>query len=292
MIEHAVNSLRPRLDVVREIVDGHDRLAPCVLRDRQLARHLEIIRSSFTVLLSGYLEDFLKEVARLAVRELGQRRIRFQDLPDRVRRAHFRHGAEVLNSRAKESPSPTWTQATPYDLATRLASATGPNCVLVWEAFADTGANPRFGVVKAFLKRFGVDELDQTLGQQLRRPVAATKLLLDELVDLRNECAHTGGLDNVPSPSKVRDQCDIVEEVAVAVTQILRNRFSSPPYGVDINRCSGARLETVPGLGTARAAAILNYRGAHGRFATLNDVLQVPGIGQSVLDMISPYVSV
>lgn len=59
---------------------------------------------------------------------------------------------------------------------------------------------------------------------------------------------------------------------------------------VDLNTADAATLETIPGIGPAKAAAIVAYRSAHGPFRTVQDVGNVPGIGPVTLDRIAPYV--
>ena len=53
---------------------------------------------------------------------------------------------------------------------------------------------------------------------------------------------------------------------------------------VDLNTADAAALETLPGIGAHRAQAILAYRAEHGPFVQVEDVLQVPGITQAIVD--------
>ncbi|MFC0557990.1 helix-hairpin-helix domain-containing protein [Halalkalibacter alkalisediminis] len=48
---------------------------------------------------------------------------------------------------------------------------------------------------------------------------------------------------------------------------------------VAINRVDALALEQLPGIGPAKAAAIINYRDEHGPFTDINDLLNVSGIG-------------
>lgn len=52
---------------------------------------------------------------------------------------------------------------------------------------------------------------------------------------------------------------------------------------VDINSASQAELETLNGIGPAKAQAIIEYRKKSGGFKTVDELDQVPGIGQSTL---------
>ena len=54
--------------------------------------------------------------------------------------------------------------------------------------------------------------------------------------------------------------------------------------GIDINRAQIKELEQITGIGPALAARIVDFRARNGRFKTLDDVLDVPGIGPSTLE--------
>ncbi|WP_420364389.1 ComEA family DNA-binding protein [Curtobacterium sp. L3-7] len=52
---------------------------------------------------------------------------------------------------------------------------------------------------------------------------------------------------------------------------------------VDLNTADQAALETLPGIGPALAGRILAWRDEHGRFASVDDLLDVSGIGDARL---------
>jgi competence protein ComEA len=61
---------------------------------------------------------------------------------------------------------------------------------------------------------------------------------------------------------------------------------------VDINTADAATLETIPGVGPVTVAAILDYRGEIGSFSSVDQLLEVSGIGPVTLENIRPYVTV
>jgi competence protein ComEA len=61
---------------------------------------------------------------------------------------------------------------------------------------------------------------------------------------------------------------------------------------VNLNRASAQELETLPGIGPARARAIIRWREEHGRFRRVEDVLGVPGVGPATLERLRPLVRV
>lgn len=58
---------------------------------------------------------------------------------------------------------------------------------------------------------------------------------------------------------------------------------------VDVNHADAAVLESLPGVGPALAAAIIEHRDRHGGFATLDDLIDVAGIGPAKLEQIRPF---
>jgi competence protein ComEA len=61
---------------------------------------------------------------------------------------------------------------------------------------------------------------------------------------------------------------------------------------VDVNTATAAELETLPRIGPATAAAIVEQRQQNGPFASVDDLDAVPGIGTAKLDAIRDLVTV
>ena len=61
---------------------------------------------------------------------------------------------------------------------------------------------------------------------------------------------------------------------------------------LDINEMSTAQLEAIPGIGEMLAKRIVAYRDANGPFRTLEEVMNVEGIGEKKLDQIASLVKV
>ncbi len=68
---------------------------------------------------------------------------------------------------------------------------------------------------------------------------------------------------------------------------------SAPPTGpVDLNRATVDELDALPGVGPATAAAIVAFRETHGPFSSVDDLLDVRGIGPAKLEAIRVLVTV
>lgn len=55
-------------------------------------------------------------------------------------------------------------------------------------------------------------------------------------------------------------------------------------FRVDLNTAGVDAMTTLPGLGEKKARAVLEYRLAYGRFQSLDEVVQVPGVTQDMID--------
>lgn len=61
---------------------------------------------------------------------------------------------------------------------------------------------------------------------------------------------------------------------------------------LDINRAKEKELQLIPGIGPVRSAAIVAYRTSHGAFASVEDIVRIPGIGTKTCDRIGRYLIV
>lgn len=64
------------------------------------------------------------------------------------------------------------------------------------------------------------------------------------------------------------------------------------PAVVDLNAATADQLDALPGVGPATATAILAYREANGPFRSVDDLLEVRGIGEAKLEQLRPLVRV
>ena len=75
-------------------------------------------------------------------------------------------------------------------------------------------------------------------------------------------------------------------------TPVLGAPESAGAVSVNVNTASAEQLMTLPGVGEAKAAAIVAYRGENGTYNSPEDLLQVKGIGETLLAKIRPYIQI
>lgn len=61
---------------------------------------------------------------------------------------------------------------------------------------------------------------------------------------------------------------------------------------IDLNTADSAALQTLPGVGPVTAESILTWRTEHGAFTTVEELMEVSGIGPRTLEKVKPLVVV
>ena len=83
-----------------------------------------------------------------------------------------------------------------------------------------------------------------------------------------------------------------VGEVVVSEPSGADGVVAGPRFPIDINTATVGDLDRLPGVGPATAEAIVRHRDEQGRFASVDGLLDVPGIGEAKLEAIRGLVSV
>ena len=60
---------------------------------------------------------------------------------------------------------------------------------------------------------------------------------------------------------------------------------------VNVNTATPEQLQLLPGIGEARARAIVSMRKQNGGFKSLEQLMEVKGIGESMLERLRPHLS-
>ena len=65
-----------------------------------------------------------------------------------------------------------------------------------------------------------------------------------------------------------------------------------PGEKIDLNTAPEEELRRLPGIGEKRAADIVAWRETQGKFTSIEELVQVSGIGQGTFDAIANYITV
>jgi hypothetical protein len=226
-----LQDFRDSIARIRDVADDITAEAPSALSDPAVRRRHETIQFASTVILSGYFESFLRDLARAYIRDISRLALPFAGLPAVVRHSHFEYGGQVLANvaKAERKGAPSRFPTNTADIAARLHSvgqAVPYN--LVWEAFADTGANPGPLVVGDYLRRMGVAKVWPTLGLKTTASAAHQTetwltVNLESFIAVRNECAHGGSASVQVLPSDLKRYCDLLEVLGAAMVAVLED---------------------------------------------------------------------
>lgn len=88
------------------------------------------------------------------------------------------------------------------------------------------------------------------------------------------------------------EQINVPTEASVNATSSAATNSGAPNSLLNINTADANALESLPGVGPALAARIIDWRTSNGSFRTVDDLDQVSGIGNKLLESIRSLVSV
>ena len=81
------------------------------------------------------------------------------------------------------------------------------------------------------------------------------------------------------------------EETALELSAYQDLQSSPDIYLVGINSAGAADLQILPRIGPVLAQAIIDYRTQNGPFRSVEQLLEVPGIGEKTLEQLRPLIS-
>lgn len=219
---------------VKPIVGLMDRVvneAPLALRDAEVRAQHHAIQSGGVVLLSGFLESFLRSVCENYFSELSIKGYGMKSLGDDFLAIHLREGAGHLADIVKrETKRQQGDFSDSSEFVRRLvAPIADASKSPAWEAFARTQGNPSAQVIKTMLEGLGIKGgLDSlALAINVRYSASAIQGLLKNLIDVRNECAHTGSVVNIPQPSTVVDLTFFTRVLALGICKLVDQKITN-----------------------------------------------------------------
>lgn len=86
---------------------------------------------------------------------------------------------------------------------------------------------------------------------------------------------------------KINDACITTE----LEEPLIEQKPQTENTKISINKATIQQLQTLPGIGEAKAKSIIEYRLKEGEFKTIEDIKQVNGIGESVFEKIKDKIT-
>ena len=133
---------------------------------------------------------------------------------------------------------------------------------------------------------------------------AETNMRVIDIIDLAGGLSETADADTVNLSQRVADQMVIYipaigEETDRPIT-VAENPLAEQESGngvagtekVDINTADAVLLQTLNGIGEKKAALIIAYREENGSFQTIEDIMEVSGIGEKTFEGLKNLITV
>jgi len=121
---------------------------------------------------------------------------------------------------------------------------------------------------------------------------------LMDLIDLAGGLTYEADVKRVNNVFILRDgDYFYIPAIDESIPETARNSPGNNPlndsasfdYPLNLNTATQEALESLPGIGPSKARDIIAYRDEMGAFQTVDDLLNVPGIGPTTLDSIREY---
>lgn len=109
-----------------------------------------------------------------------------------------------------------------------------------------------------------------------------SKIVTDEMVIIVDKKGEVTQNNEVTNGARITANDAILDSKG-------NNIQSSGP--VSINQASKEALMTLPGIGETKASAIISYRETHGGFKSLEELMEVNGIGESTFNKIKANIT-
>ena len=79
---------------------------------------------------------------------------------------------------------------------------------------------------------------------------------------------------------------------AKAIAEELKESQSADDGLININTATAAELQTLPGIGEAKANQIVAYRNSKGEFSSIDEIKNVSGIGDGIFNQINSLIKI
>ena len=111
-----------------------------------------------------------------------------------------------------------------------------------------------------------------------------------DVIELAGGFLETANVNAVNLAEKVRDEMVIyIPHIDEPLPQAERVNETEGEKKVSLNQATLEEFQTLPGIGPAKAMAIINYREEFGMFNSVDELTNVSGIGEKTLEKLRDY---
>ncbi len=154
-------------------------------------------------------------------------------------------------------------------------------------------------------------EVDEVVPEEIQEPIyylvdvkgqvsqpgvyeVESTLRIHEVIRLAGGFLETANVEAMNLAQKIKDEMVIYvphldDEIPTDVEQTW-SETNETNSKVSLNDATEAELQTLPGIGPSKAAAIVNYREETGSFQSIDELVNVSGIGEKTLEKLREYI--
>lgn len=116
---------------------------------------------------------------------------------------------------------------------------------------------------------------------------------IHDVIEMAGGLTEDADANQVNFAQRVQDEMVIFVPTKDAAVEIAAgNSFTQADGKIKINYATKEEIETLPGIGPAKAEAIIQYREENGFFQSPEDLLNVSGIGEKTLEKLKDEIQV
>jgi len=116
--------------------------------------------------------------------------------------------------------------------------------------------------------------------------------MVQNAVDLAGGPGAAADLDSINLAQELHDHQQVYVPCEGEAIPLAGREDAGVKALVDINTAGSEALETLPRVGPATAQRIIDYRAENGRFETIEDIQDVPGIGPATYDGLKDLITI
>lgn len=98
--------------------------------------------------------------------------------------------------------------------------------------------------------------------------------------------------DSINQAEKVYDGQKILIQSKLGINNVISDYTKEQNGKININTADSMKLQEIPGVGPSTAKKIIDYRETYGKFKSVEDIVNVSGIGEKTFENIREYIIV